>query len=277
MTVLKLENIAKIYGEGHTQVRAVGGVDLEVQKGEVVLIMGPSGSGKTTLLSIAGGILKPTSGKVFWDGKDITAISEGKLPHLRLGTAGFIFQTFNLLANLTALENVSLALNLNGVKGEPAVSKTIEILKYLGLDRRLHHLPRDLSGGEKQRVSVARALINDPVIVLADEPTANLDSKAGHDVAELLRDVAKKSGKAVVVVSHDQRIRDIADRVLWLEDGRFKELAKMATDPTCGMQVEQRVENPHAVVDGKTYYFCSPGCKNEFLQAGNHVDKNPVP
>jgi len=266
MTVLKLENIAKIYGEGHTQVRAVGGVDLEVQKGEVVLIMGPSGSGKTTLLSIAGGILKPTSGKVLWEGEEITALSEGRLPRRRLGTIGFIFQTFNLLANLSALENVALAGGLAGVRWGEARKRSQEILTSLGLQERLIHFPRDLSGGEKQRVSVARALINDPKLILADEPTANLDSKAGHDVADLLRDVAKKRSKAVVVVSHDQRIRDIADRVLWLEDGKFKELAKMVSDPTCGMQVEQSPENPHLVWEGKTYYFCSAGCKKEFAE-----------
>uniref|UniRef100_A0A831Z0D1 Putative hemin import ATP-binding protein HrtA n=1 Tax=candidate division WWE3 bacterium TaxID=2053526 RepID=A0A831Z0D1_UNCKA len=266
MTALKLEKVFKIYGEGRTEVRAVDGVDLEVESGEVVLIMGPSGSGKTTLLSIAGGILKPTSGKVIWDREEISALSEGKLPHRRLGTIGFIFQTFNLLANLTAWENVALAGGLAGMKWGEARKRSQDVLTGLGLQERFTPLPRDLSGGEKQRVSVARALINDPKMILADEPTANLDSKAGHDVADLLRKVAKEKNKAVVVVSHDQRIRDIADRVLWLEDGKFKELAKMVADPTCGMQVEQSPENPHLVWDGKTYYFCSAGCKKEFAE-----------
>lgn len=271
MRVLELKKVFKIYDEGRpSEVRAVDGVDLEVSAGEVVLVMGPSGSGKTTLLSIAGGILKPTSGEVFWNGQEITQLSEKRLPRMRLEGVGFIFQVFNLLTNLTARENVVLAVNLAGVEGEPAELRAAELLKSLGLEKRAHHLPRDLSGGEKQRVSVARALVNDPKIILADEPTANLDSKAGHDVADLLRDVAKERNKAVVVVSHDQRIRDIADRVLWLEDGKFKEISKMATDPTCGMKIEQKVENPHLVVDGETYYFCSEGCKQEFAGKNRH-------
>jgi len=158
--------------------------------------------------------------------------------------------------------------------GKKAQEKAEDLLRTLGLEKRFYHLPRDLSGGEKQRVSVARALVNDPRTILADEPTANLDSKAGHDVAELLRDVAKERSKAVVVVSHDQRIRDIADRVLWLEDGKFKELAQMATDPTCGMKVEQKVENPHLMVGAETYYFCSEGCKQEFAGKKSHLPQN---
>lgn len=273
MTALKLEKIFKIYGEGRTEVRAVDGVDLEIGSGEVVLIMGPSGSGKTTLLSIAGGILRPTSGKVLWDRTEITDLSEGKLPRLRLGTIGFIFQTFNLLANLSAWENVALAGSLAGVKWGEVRKRSQEVLADLGLQERLTHFPRDLSGGEKQRVSVARALINDPKVILADEPTANLDSKSGHDVADLLREVAKERNKAVAVVSHDQRIRDIADRVLWLEDGKFKELAKMAADPNCGMQVEPRIENPHLMVGDETFYFCSEGCKQEFAGKKRHLFK----
>lgn len=274
MKVLDLHKISRIYDPGTpAEVRAVDGVDLEVSTGEVVLVMGPSGSGKTTLLSIAGGILKPTSGEVFWDGQEITRLSERELPKMRISHVGFIFQTFNLLTNLTALENVALAAGLGGAGSGEAGAQATQLLESLGLGKRLSHLPRDLSGGEKQRVSVARALINDPKVILADEPTANLDSKSGHDVADLLREVAKERNKAVVVVSHDQRIRDIADRVLWLEDGKFKELAKMATDPTCGMQVEQRVENPHLVVGSETYYFCSEGCKQEYAGKKRHLFK----
>ncbi|GMR18965.1 MAG: ABC transporter ATP-binding protein [Patescibacteria group bacterium] len=266
MKVLDLRKVVKVYGEGRTAVKAVDRVDLTVGAGEVVLVMGPSGSGKTTLLSMAGGILKPTSGEVFLNGEEITGLSERELPKIRLKDVGFIFQTFNLLANLSALENVALAASLSGFDQRKSRGKAQAILSDLDLGERLNHLPKDLSGGEKQRVSVARALVNDPKIILADEPTANLDSKAGHSVANLLRDVAKSRNKAVVVVSHDQRIRNIADRVLWLEDGRFKELAKMVPDPTCGMPVEKTPEAPHTTVGGKTYYFCSIGCKKEFLR-----------
>jgi len=223
MIVLNLADITKIYGSGHTQVTAVNNVNLKVKKGEVILIMGPSGSGKTTLLSIAGGILKPTKGRVIIDHTDITDLSEDKLPQLRIKNIGFIFQSFNLLSALTALENVEIALNLAGEKGTSAKLKAKEILVELGLEKRMFDIPANLSGGEKQKVAIGRALINEPKIIMADEPTANLDSKIGHEVSQLLKKEAKKRNKSVIIVSHDARIRDIADRILWFEDGRFKD------------------------------------------------------
>lgn len=263
--VLRVENLTKVFGSGATAVRAVDGVDLEMHTGEVVLVMGPSGSGKTTLLTMIGGLLRPTSGRVFVDGVDITSLPERELPPIRRQHVGFVFQTFNLLEALTAEENVEVALNVAGVSGAQAGQRARGLLTERGLEKRLSFRPRQLSGGEKQRVSIARALANRPKLILADEPTANLDSKHGHDVMLLLRDIAKKEKRAVVVASHDQRIREIADRVLWLEDGRFKEMARLATDPVCGMKVEM----PGAaslVHEGETHYFCSRGCSWEFQE-----------
>ena len=225
MTTLTLDvrAVTKRFGEGDTAVAAVRGVSLAVEPGEVVLIMGPSGSGKTTLLSMMGALLKPTEGSVHLDGIDISALSEGRLPDIRLREFGFVFQDFNLLSALSALENVAIVAELAGLNGRAARNKATALLTDLGLGERLDFLPEKLSGGEKQRVAVARALINDPALVLADEPTANLDSKIGHEIMRLLRRIAKEQGRSVVIVSHDQRIRDIADRVLWLEDGVFKD------------------------------------------------------
>ncbi|MFV1917164.1 MAG: ATP-binding cassette domain-containing protein [Patescibacteria group bacterium] len=263
MFVLELRQIRKVFGEGKTAVRAVDGVNLKVKKGEVVLIMGPSGSGKTTLLSIAGGILRPTKGRVKLKGSVITDLGESELPQIRLENIGFIFQSFHLLSALTARENVEMAANLAGVKGKEAWGKIEKLLTDLGLEGRMDAVPAELSGGEKQRVSIARALINNPDIILADEPTANLDSKTGHEVVVLLRDIAKKKNKSVVIVSHDNRLRDVADRVLWLEDGKFKEIGKMAVDPVCQMPVEKGGHKTSH--KGKNYYFCSKGCMKEFV------------
>lgn len=260
--LLELHNIRKVYGTGDTAVTAVDGVDLTVKRSEIVLIMGPSGSGKTTLLSMAGGILTPTSGTVTIKGTEITALDERLLPKVRREHIGFVFQAFNLLSALTALENIKLVSQLSGKKGKMASEDAQKVLRSLGLGLRMHALPADLSGGEKQRVAIARALVNDPDIILADEPTANLDSKMGHEVMVQLTRIAKEEKKCVVIVSHDQRLRDIADRVLWLEDGHFKELSRMTTDPVCGMSIEKG--SIFVKRGGTTHYFCSLGCKSEF-------------
>ncbi|HET7704233.1 MAG TPA: ATP-binding cassette domain-containing protein [Candidatus Limnocylindrales bacterium] len=261
---LDVQHVTKRYGDGDTAVTAVRDVSLAVQPGEVVLIMGPSGSGKTTLLSMMGALLRPTSGAIHLDGSALSELSEGRLPAIRLHQFGFIFQDFNLLSALTIRENVALVAELAGSKRKAAREKATEILTDLGLGARLDFLPEKLSGGEKQRVAIARALINDPALILADEPTANLDSKIGHEIMRLLRSIAKEQGRSVVIVSHDQRIRDIADRVLWLEDGEFKDVVRMATDPVCGMTVE-RDDAVSVERDGETYSFCSKGCRAEFL------------
>jgi putative ABC transport system ATP-binding protein len=266
MTALTLDvrDVSKRFGDGATGVLAVRGVSLAVEPGEIVLIMGPSGSGKTTLLSMMGALLKPTAGSIHLDGTAISELSEGRLPDIRLRQFGFIFQDFNLLSALTVLENVAIVAELGGLKGRAAHDKATALLTELGLAERLDFLPEKLSGGEKQRVAIARALINDPTLILADEPTANLDSKIGHEIMRLLRRIAKEQGRSVVIVSHDQRIRDIADRVLWLEDGAFKDIVTMATDPVCGMAVE-RERAVSAERDGETFFFCSRGCREEFL------------
>jgi putative ABC transport system ATP-binding protein len=261
--------VTKRYGAGQTEVVAVRDVTLTVAPGEVVLIMGPSGSGKTTLLLMLGALLRPSEGTIEVNGATISAVPERRLPGVRLKQFGFIFQDFNLLSALTVLENVGLVAQLAGAKKHEARSRAQAVLAQFGLEQRLHFLPEKLSGGEKQRVAIARALVNSPAIVLADEPTANLDSKIGHEIMRLLRHIAKEQGRSVVIVSHDQRIRDIADRVLWLEDGQFKELQALVTDPVCGMAVEQDQAVTQAW-DGRSWWFCSKGCRDEFLADPQH-------
>ena len=225
--VLDVQGLTKVFGSGPASVRAVDAIDLAVRRSEIVLIVGPSGAGKTTLLTMIGGVLKPTSGSVHLNGYDITSMKESELTHVRRHLASFVFQTFNLLESLSAVENVEVALNFAGVTGKEARQRATRLLVDLGMAGRLHFKPRVLSGGEKQRVSIGRALANEPQLILADEPTANLDSKHGHDVVALLRDIAKKHGRTVLIVSHDHRIRDVADRILWLEDGRFKDAGRV--------------------------------------------------
>ncbi len=230
--VVEASALTKVFESGPTTVRAVDGVDLAVRRGEIVLIVGPSGSGKTTLLTMIGGVLRPTSGSVSISGHDITSMKESELPKVRRHEVGFIFQAFNLLESLSTLENVEVALNFAGVTGKAARERATRLLLDVGMEERLQFKPMALSGGERQRVSIARALANGPQLILADEPTANLDSKHGHDVVVLLRDIAKEQGRTVVIVSHDHRIREVADRVLWLEDGRLKEIGEQTLDPT---------------------------------------------
>ena len=266
MTTYTLEarDVTKRYGDGEAAVVAVRGVSLRVEPGEIVLIMGPSGSGKTTLLSMLGALLRPTAGTVSLDGTVLSELSEGRLPDIRLHRFGFIFQDFNLLSALTVWENVAIVAELAGLRSRAARERATVILTELGLGQRLDFLPDRLSGGEKQRVAIARALVNDPALILADEPTANLDSAIGHEIMRLLRGIAKEQGRSVVIVSHDQRIRDIADRVLWLEDGAFQDEIALAVDPVCGMSVE-RERAASATRDGALFYFCSRGCRAEFL------------
>ena len=263
-STLQVTHVTKRYGSGATEVSAVRDVSLSVAPGEIVLIMGPSGSGKTTLLSMLGALLKPSEGAIQLNGDVISTLAENRLPDIRLRQFGFIFQDFNLLSALTAMENVAIVAELSGLKNGKARKKAADMLTGLGLGERLNFLPEKLSGGEKQRVAIARALINDPTLILADEPTANLDSKIGHEIMRLLRHIAKEQGRSVVIVSHDQRIKDIADRVLWLEDGQFKEIVTMATDPVCGMTVEQE-KAISLEWEGNAYYFCARGCKEEFI------------
>jgi len=262
--VLSVQDLTKTYGTGDLAVDAVRDVDLDIGAGEVVLVMGPSGSGKTTLLLMLGAMLRPTSGSVRVNGTDLAIAPERSLPPLRARHFGFVFQDFNLLTALDALENVEVACNLAGVTGRAARDRATELLTRFGLGKRLRFRPDQLSGGEKQRVAIARALANDPPVILADEPTANLDSGHGREIARVLRDLATEDGRSVVIVSHDQRLKEIADRVLWLEDGRFRELSAMAVDPVCLMAVDSG-DGHHASYDGHLYWFCSDYCRDEFL------------
>ena len=219
--VLSLEGVTKIYGSGERAVTALEDVSMEALASEVVLVMGPSGSGKTTLLTIAGALLKPTRGSVRVCDVDITHLSEGHLASIRRQKIGFVYQSFNLLESLTALENVRLVTTTASLNGGKAKDRARDLLEMLGLGHRLEWLPKHMSDGEKQRVAIARALAKDPALMLADEPTANLDAKRGLEVARLLRKNALGMGKTVIIVSHDARIREVADRVLRLEDGHL--------------------------------------------------------
>ncbi len=222
-TVVRLDRASKIYGSGESEVRAVQEVSLELATGRFYILMGPSGSGKTTLLMLMGCLLKPTSGSVVLFDQEVSALDESRLPRIRREHIGFIFQGFNLFPALTALENVEVTLNLKGVCGETARREAADLLARLGLEHRLHHLPEDLSGGEKQRVAVARALARSPAILLADEPTGMLDSKTGRLITEVLRDMAHREGRMLFMVSHDSRILGLADQILYIEDGRLKD------------------------------------------------------
>ncbi len=219
--LLEVRNVTKVYGSGRTSVKAVDNVSFSIDRGELVLLMGPSGSGKTTLLTLIGGLLRPTSGSIKIDGIEITKLSPKELARLRLEKIGFIFQHFNLLTSLTALENVMVPLIIKGVKESEAREKAANLLKNFGLGDRMHHKPEDLSGGEQQRVAIARAVITDPDIIIADEPTANLDSEKGREVMELIRKMVER-GKAAIIASHDPRVEKFADRILRMEDGRLK-------------------------------------------------------
>ncbi|HSP72877.1 MAG TPA: ATP-binding cassette domain-containing protein [Gaiellaceae bacterium] len=245
-------------------------VDLEIGRGEVVLLMGPSGSGKTTLLTMLGALLRPSQGSIEIDGADIAALPERELPPLRARTFGFVFQDFNLVAALNARENVEVALNLAGIRGRAARDRAEALLRSLGLEARLTFPVEQLSGGEKQRVAIARALANRPPLILADEPTANLDSHHGAETMRLLRALAKDEETTVVIVSHDQRLGEVADRVLWLEDGRLKEVAALVRDPVCGMLVDPATAPARVDADDVTLYFCAAGCRDEYVETRMH-------
>jgi putative ABC transport system ATP-binding protein len=216
---IAVRKLTKTYAEGSAGVAALRGVDLDVHPGELVLLVGPSGSGKTTLLSIMGCILSATSGSVQIAGKEITQLSEKQLPAVRLQNIGFVFQGFNLFPTLSAGENVELTLDLKGVATRAAKKRAQELLEQVGLGEKYHSFPADLSGGQKQRVAVARALAGDPAIILADEPTAALDSQTGRKLMQMMRDLARQRDRAVVIVTHDSRVLEFADRTIRIEDG----------------------------------------------------------
>lgn len=211
------------YHSGRQSFKVLKGIDLQVQQGDIQLLMGPSGSGKTTLLSILAGLLTPTGGQVLLRGEEITKMSRSQLANFRLHNIGFIFQGFNLFPALNAIENIEVALNIKGIKGSQAREQAEHLLSQVGLGEKGKNLPRDLSGGQKQRVAIARALAGHPPLIMADEPTAALDSSSGRAVIDLLKGLAKEEGATVLMVTHDPRIVDVADRILDLEDGMIKQ------------------------------------------------------
>ena len=219
MEILKVENLCKIYGKGENEVKAVDNVSFSVEKGEFVAIVGASGSGKSTLLHLLGGVDRPTSGKVFIDGEDIYKLSDDQLAIFRRRQVGLIYQFYNLIPILNVEENITLPCNLDGKQVEQA--KLDELLKTLKLENRRKHLPNELSGGQQQRVSIGRAIINNPAIMLADEPTGNLDSKASEEIISLLRLSNKKYNQTVIIITHDEKIALEADRVITIDDGKI--------------------------------------------------------
>jgi len=221
-TAVVAKDVKMVFRSGSELYPVLQGIDLEIQQGDIQLLMGPSGSGKTTLLSILAGILTPTEGKVWLLDQEITAMSRDRLAQFRLEHIGFIFQGFNLFPALTAAENVEVALKVKGVQGAVARQQAMQLLEQVKIDDRANRLPRDLSGGQKQRVAIARALAGNPELIMADEPTASLDSHNGHAVIELLRQLAKESNRTVLIVTHDPRLINVADHVTYLEDGILK-------------------------------------------------------
>ncbi len=221
--IIECKDISKVYGKGKAAVRALRDITLSIYENELFMIVGPSGSGKTTLISIISTLLSPTSGECRVLGFDITKMSPSQKDEFRLNYIGFVFQAFNLLAPLSAAENVAVPLFIKNIKRDTALKKAKTILQEVYLDR-FNALPSKLSGGEKQRVAIARALINEPKLIICDEPTSNLDSHTGKKVMQILKNLAKREGSSVIVVTHDSRIFEYADRIAHIEDGMIKEV-----------------------------------------------------
>ena len=219
--IVKLENVWKVYYLGKVKVWALRGLNLEIEREKFISIIGPSGSGKSTLLNIIGCLDFPTKGKVFLEGKDIQNLKENELSRIRGKKIGFVFQQFNLLPTLTALENVALPMIFQGFSEKERKERAKALLKKVGLGERIKHRPQELSGGEQQRVAIARALSNDPEIIIADEPTGNLDSKSGKMIMEILKELHKEQKKTMVIVTHDPKIASYSEEILRIQDGQI--------------------------------------------------------
>ena len=219
MEILKVENLSKIYGKGENQVKAVDNISFSVEKGEFVAIIGASGSGKSTLLHMLGGVDRPTSGKVYIEGKDIYSLNDDNLAIFRRRQVGLIYQFYNLIPVLNVVENITLPCNLDGK--EINQKRLDDLLHTLGLENRKNNLPNQLSGGQQQRVSIGRAMMNEPAIMLADEPTGNLDSKASEEIVSLLKLSNKKYNQTVIIITHDEKIALEADRIITIDDGKI--------------------------------------------------------
>ena len=222
--VVRVKNVTKTFKLGKIDVQALKGVDLAISKGDYISIMGPSGSGKSTLFNMIGGLDKPSSGKVFIDEVDIAQLDAYELAWLRCRKIGYIFQTFNIIQVMTALENVTLPMVFAGLNNDAAVEKGMQLLDLVGLGDRFSHKPFELSGGQQQRVAVARALANDPAIILADEPTGNLDLTTGEEIIALLKRLSQERGVTVISATHDFKMLNVSDRVIWIRDGRVDKI-----------------------------------------------------
>ena len=222
--IVRVSKVTKTFQLGKVEVHALQGVDLEIAAGNYISIMGPSGSGKSTLFNMIGGLDKPTSGKVFIDEVDIAQLDAYELAWLRCRKIGYIFQTFNIIQVMTALENVTLPMIFAGLNNNSAVEKGIQLLELVGLGDRFRHKPFELSGGQQQRVAVARALANDPAIILADEPTGNLDLTTGEEIIRLLKQLSQERKVTVISATHDLKMLNVSDRVVWIRDGRVDKI-----------------------------------------------------
>ena len=220
-SIVRVSGVTKVFKLRKHNVEALRGVDLQIHAGEYLSIMGPSGSGKSTLFNMIGGLDKPSSGKVFIDEVDIAQLDAYELAWLRCRKIGYIFQTFNLIQVMTALENVTLPMIFAGMHNDAAVEKGLELLEVVGLGDRFQHKPSDLSGGQQQRVAIARAMANDPAIILADEPTGNLDLTTGEEIIELLKRLSEEKSVTVISATHDFKMLSVSDRVVWIRDGRI--------------------------------------------------------
>jgi len=228
--IYSLQGIGRLYGQNGNEVHAVRDVDLEIARGEFLVIVGPSGSGKSTLLQLLGTLDRPTSGQIDFEGRDLAKLGDGELAELRLGSIGFVFQQFNLIPTLTAAQNVEVALAPGSLDGEARQQRVTELLESVGLGGRAHHLPSQLSGGEQQRVAIARALANGPHVLLADEPTGNLDTATGEEIMALLKELSTDSDHTVVLITHDVEIAAEAPRVIRMQDGRLLAAAEKTAE-----------------------------------------------
>lgn len=249
--MIEVKNVTKIYQLGESEVRALDGVNMKIDEGEMVSIMGPSGSGKSTLMAILGCLDTPTNGEYYIDGNDISKMTDNQLAKLRSHKVGFVFQQFNLLPRTSALENVMLPMSYNGLKYKEKVEKAKSALEIVGLSDRMDHHSNQLSGGQQQRVAIARALVNDPAILLADEPTGNLDSKTGAEIMALFQDLHNEKHQTVVYVTHDLFIAKHTERIVHLIDGKIVRDEKVKNPVKAGtMRPEERTENGNGSTNG---------------------------
>ncbi len=244
--IVRTRDVHKVYLMGKVEVHALRGVTLDIKRGEYISIMGPSGSGKSTLFNMIGGLDKPTSGSVYINEVDLAQLDAYELAWLRCRTIGYIFQTFNLIPVMTALENVMLPMIFAGVPEDERRDRAMELLKRVGLAERWNHKPFELSGGQQQRVAIARALANDPAIILADEPTGNLDLRTGKEIIELLKELNEEKGVTIISATHDLKMIDVSDRVIWIRDGQISRIEDRSK-----IRVEAALEVEEALMEGE--------------------------